>query len=77
MSGERVMEWIVIKKKLPAVECEVLLFSNYGIRTGTFTNSWGIGFQDHVTGNDEGMENMEGERFTPTHWMHLPAAPTI
>ena len=71
------MEWIDINKKLPAVDCEVLLFSNYGIRTGTFSKSWGNTFQDHGTGNTEGMENMAGEKFKPTHWATLPVAPTL
>ena len=67
-------EWISVNKK-PNEDCEVLIASNYGVRSGYYSNSWPGEFQDGNSGNDEGMIGMEEFEFIPTHYMNLPSPP--
>lgn len=67
-------EWISVNQK-PENDCTVLIASNYGVRSGFFSKSWNGKFQDHVTGSDEGMFDMDDVKFVPTHWMPMPEPP--
>lgn len=57
-------------KEIPETSDAILIKSNYGVRTG-FYSEWSGLFQDQVTGNDAGMEDMEGVVFEPTEWAYM------
>lgn len=59
--------WICITER-PNESCEVIMSSNYGVRSGSYDSSWSKKFQDGVTRNDEGMSNVDGVFFEPTHY---------
>ena len=62
-------------KDSPNVCGKFLVDSSYGVTTAIFTSGFTEGdyrWQCCVTGNDEGMENMDGLEFEVYGWMNLP-----
>lgn len=66
---------ISVCERKPDSDCVVLIASNYGVRSGFFSKTWSGKFQDHLSSNDEGMEDWDGVEFVVTHWMPLPEPP--
>ena len=74
MQAAKTSEWISFGNALPKPDIRVLIHSNYGVTVGQYS-SWSRRLQDYVSGSDEGMEDIDGVVFKPTHWMPLPEPP--
>ncbi|CAG9416173.1 DUF551 domain-containing protein [Providencia alcalifaciens] len=66
--------WVNRKEKSPDIDGKYFTFGSHGR-----TTAWWKGdiekFQNAESGENEGMQDMDGEVYMVTHWMNLPEKP--
>ena len=68
------MKWIERGRSTPVTEGKYFVFGSHGRTTAWWTPDIGK-FCDAESGENEGMQDWDGEVYLVTHWMPLPEKP--
>lgn len=68
------MEWIKRSDETPQKDGKYFTFGSHG-RTAAWWKGDISKFQNAESGENEGMQDMDGEVYMVTHWMNLPEKP--